>query len=72
MVPLKKAADTSNFKGSFGQMVEVLAPTGVAASRILLVGLGDMEKVTPLLSERLGGKIINKLIYSNEKKVTIV
>jgi leucyl aminopeptidase len=69
---LKKAADTSNFKGSFGQMVEVLAPTGVAASRILLVGLGDMEKVTPLLSERLGGKIINKLIYSNEKKVTIV
>ena len=69
---LKKAADTSDFKSTFGQMVEVLAPSGLKASRILLVGLGDVEKITPLQAERIGGKIITKLMYSNEKKVTIV
>ena len=38
---LTKAADASDFKGKFGQMVEILAPSGVAASRILLVGIGN-------------------------------
>lgn len=69
---ISRAADTSDFKGSFGQMVEILAPSGVEANRILLVGLGDMEKITPLESERVGGKIINKLMYSNEKNITII
>lgn len=69
---LSKAAASSDFKGKFGEMVEVLAPNGVAASRILLVGLGKMSEVTPLKAEQIGGKIIHKLMYSNEKDVTIV
>lgn len=69
---LSKAAASSDFKGKFGQMVEILAPVGVAASRILLVGLGEMAKFTPLKAEQIGGKVIHKLMYSNEKDVTIV
>lgn len=69
---LSKAAESSEFKGKFGEMVEVLAPSGVAASRILLVGLGEMSKVNPLKAEKIGGKIIQKLMYSKEKNVTIV
>lgn len=69
---LSKAANSSEFKGKFGQMVELLAPSGVAASRVLLVGLGKMDDVTPLKAEQAGGKIINKLMYSGEKNITVV
>lgn len=69
---LTKAADASDFKGKFGQMVEILAPSGVAASRILLVGIGKMDEVNDVKVEQIGGKVIAKLLHSNEKHVTIV
>ena len=37
---LKRALDVSRFSGKTGQILEVLAPAGIKASRILLVGLG--------------------------------
>ncbi len=69
---LSNAANSSEFKGKFGQIVELLAPNGVAASRIILIGLGEMDALNPLTSEQVGGKVINKLMYSGEKKITIV
>jgi len=69
---LTNAANSSEFKGKFGQIVELLAPNGVAASRIILIGLGEMDALNPLTSEQVGGKVINKLMYSGEKKITIV
>ena len=69
---LSKAANASEFKGKFGQMVELLAPSGVAASRILLVGIGTMEGFTALKAEQIGGKAIHKLMHSGEKNVTIL
>ncbi|MCC3859958.1 leucyl aminopeptidase [Pseudemcibacter aquimaris] len=69
---LTKAAEATDFKGNFGQMIELIAPSGVAASRILLVGLGEMDKLNPLKAEQIGGKVIVKLMYSGEKNVTVV
>lgn len=69
---LSNAANSSEFKGKFGQIVELLAPNGVAASRIILIGLGEMDALNSLTSEQVGGKVINKLMYSGEKSITIV
>ena len=69
---IKRAANSSNFKGKFGEMVEILAPSGIKASRILLVGLGDREKFDGQQAEKVGGKIIVKLMYSGEKKLTVL
>ena len=41
---LIKAANASKFKGKFGQMIEIIAPAGVSANRVLLVGVGEKEK----------------------------
>ena len=40
---LARALKFSRFTGKSGQMLEVLAPSGVRASRLLLVGLGKPE-----------------------------
>ena len=69
---LLNAANLSKFQGKYGQMVELLAPNGVAANRIILFGLGDLDGLTPLNSEHVGGKVINKIMYSGEKNVTFV
>ncbi len=69
---LTTAAEASNFKGKFGEIVELLAPNGIKATRVLLVGVGEMDKFTPLKAEQVGGKIIHKLMYSGDKNVTIV
>lgn len=69
---LAKAADASEFKGKLGQVVELLAPSGVASSRIVLMGIGKLDEFDAQKAERLGGKTIIKLLHSGEKKVTIV
>lgn len=67
-----KAAEGSEFKAKFGQMVEIMAPNGIKASRLILFGLGDAEKIDEVMAEKIGGKIIVKLLHSGEKKVTIL
>ncbi len=42
---LTRALKISRFTGKSGQMLEVLAPAGIAASRLLLVGLGKPESL---------------------------
>jgi len=66
------AADGSEFKAKFGQMVEIIAPTGIAASRLLLVGLGQTEKFDGGQAEKIGGKIILKMMHSGEKKLSLL
>ena len=40
---LTRALKVSRFTGKSGQVLEVLAPAGIKASRILLVGLGKPD-----------------------------
>ncbi|MBL4602694.1 MAG: leucyl aminopeptidase, partial [Emcibacteraceae bacterium] len=69
---LIKAANASKFKGKFGQMVEILVPSGIAANRVLLVGIGEKEKLNETQAEKLGGKIIVKLMNSGDKNITVI
>ncbi|MEO8300655.1 MAG: leucyl aminopeptidase [Rhizomicrobium sp.] len=63
---LKRALKHSRFTGKPGQMLEVLAPSGIKASRLLLVGLGKAESLDEKGLETLGAQIVGRLYTSGE------
>lgn len=66
---LKRALDVSRFSGKLGQMLEVLAPAQVKASRILLVGLGAAEELDGLKAEQIAADVTGRLLSSGEKSI---
>jgi len=69
---LGRALAVSRFKGSKGEVLEVLAPQGVKNSRILLVGVGKPKDVTDLAMEEIGGAVLGQLNGVGEKQGTLV
>ncbi len=67
---LKRALDASRFSGKAGQLLEVLAPAGMKASRILLVGLGKPSQFDRPQAEELAAGVVGRLLASGETSVT--
>ncbi|MDE2184017.1 MAG: leucyl aminopeptidase [Alphaproteobacteria bacterium] len=67
---LSRAMPTSQFTGKSGQILEVLAPAGVAASRILVVGLGKSEDFRRCGAETAAATAVGKLKGTAETEVT--
>ncbi len=63
---LTRALKVSAFKGKAGEFLEVLAPAGLKASRILLTGLGKADALDERGVEALGGKIAARLQTAGE------
>jgi len=63
---LTRALKYSRFTGKTGQILEVLAPAGVKASRLLLVGLGKAESLDEKGLETLAAQIVARLYTSGE------
>jgi leucyl aminopeptidase len=68
---LARALKFSRFTGKSGQMLEVLAPAGMKASRILLVGLGKPEAMDEKALETLGAQIAGRLNAAGEVAASI-
>ena len=68
---LTRALKSSSFTGKAGQMLEVLAPAGLAASRLLLVGLGKPESVDEKGLETLGAQIVARLYAGGETAASL-
>lgn len=68
---LTRALDAGRFKGEKGQIVDILAPSGVKASRILIVGVGDAAKASTVVLQNVGGAIAAHLATSGEKAVSV-
>jgi leucyl aminopeptidase len=68
---LTRALKFSRFTGKPGQMLEVLAPAGMAASRLVLVGLGKAESVEEKGLETLGAQIAGRLYSTGETTASI-
>ncbi|HWA70504.1 MAG TPA: leucyl aminopeptidase [Rhizomicrobium sp.] len=68
---LRRALKVSSFKGKPGQMLEVLAPAGLAASRLLLVGLGKPEALDEKGLETLGAQIVARLLAGGEVSASL-
>ena len=68
---LTRALKVSRFTGKSGQMLEVIAPAGLKASRLLLVGLGKAGGLDEKGLETLGAQIVGRLHADGETQATI-
>ncbi len=66
---LRRAAEASRFKGKPGQVVELLAPSGVQNARILLTGTGAADKFDGPAAEKLAAGVVGRLLTSGEKEL---
>lgn len=68
---LDRALKASRFNGDAGDVLEILAPTGLNVSRLLIVGLGAAGKVGSQELERAGGSAYARLAVSGETNLTM-
>lgn len=69
---VQKAIKNSRFKGKTGEFLEILSPQGLDVSRVILVGLGALDKLTPLVMEAAGGSLAKKLNSAGAQGVTVI
>jgi leucyl aminopeptidase len=69
---LGRAMESSRFKGKAGQVLELLAPAGVAASRILLLGMGAPDAFDGRAVEKAAASAVGRLLTGGEKSLTLV
>lgn len=69
---LGRAVKSSRFKGESGQSLSLMAPAGIGASRVLLLGLGKADAFDELGAQKLGGSATAALLGSGEKSATIL
>jgi leucyl aminopeptidase len=68
---LSRALEFARFKGRPGQLVEVLAPAGLAAARLLLVGLGKPEALDEKTLETIGAQVAARLLTAGETRASL-
>ena len=69
---LSKAMSHARFEGKAGQTLTVMAPAGVKAGRIVLLGLGAGKALDELAAAKLGGTIVAALAMSGESRAAVV
>jgi leucyl aminopeptidase len=62
---VKRAADTNQFKGKSGATLDILAPEGLEASRLIVVGTGKLSGLKDHDFLKLGGAAAGKLLAGN-------
>src|ERR1700730_15121875 len=58
---VKRAADTNQFKGKSGSTLDILAPEGLKAQRLIVVGAGKLSGLKDNDFLKLGGAAAGKL-----------
>lgn len=66
---LTRAVKVGKFKGKPGGFVDVIAPAGVPASRVILAGLGKAKDYGGAAAEKLAAQVIAKLMTSGEETI---
>ena len=69
---ITKAIKNNRFKGDNGQLLELNAPAGLSASRVVLFGLGKPEKVTDLILQAAGAKLARHLSGTGESQLGVI
>ena len=62
---VKRAAETSQFKGKNGSTLDILAPEGLKVSRLIVVGTGKLASLKDNDFFKLGGAAAGKLRAGN-------
>ena len=68
---LSKAIKGSRFTGNIGQFLEIIAPTGIRADRVLMAGLGESKDVKQRTLENVGGSMLQRLSGSGVRSIII-
>ena len=68
---IKRALQNSRFKGNYGQTLTLFSPPGLKAGRLLLVGIGKVNKLDVLSAQQLGGTIYNSVSMSGDKSAGV-
>jgi len=67
-----KVASVGKFTGKRDQTVDIVAPEGVEASRIVVLGLGDFDTIGALGRQKLGGGVVAHLNEVGAKHVAVL
>ncbi|MCH8858835.1 MAG: leucyl aminopeptidase [Proteobacteria bacterium] len=65
-----RAVELGHFRGQSGKALDLLAPWGVKASRIVLVGLGKAKAFDGAAAERVAALVVGRLNTGGEEKIT--
>jgi leucyl aminopeptidase len=68
---VKRAAETSRFKGKSGAALDILAPEGLKSSRLVVIGVGKATELKEHDLLKLGGTVAGKL-GSGKEAVTVI
>lgn len=68
---LARALKAGRFEGDAVALVEILAPAGMEATRLLVVGLGAADKADAGVFERIGAAIVARFQTSGETRVSV-
>ena len=68
---LTRAMNASRFKGESGQSLTVMAPSGIRASRVILIGLGEAEGFNDLAAQTFGGRAWKSVSGTGDKSAMI-
>ncbi len=68
---ISAAINASDFEGKSGQMLDVLAPAKVNASRIILVGVDDPAEISLRSAEDIGGRIVARGRVAKGKSIHV-
>ena len=66
-----RALKSGRFNGKAKQQLELVAPAGLSASRLLLVGLGKPEKIDALGLQGVGGGIVSAVNRAGEGSAAV-
>jgi leucyl aminopeptidase len=69
---LKRAVEASRFKGKKDEMLAVLAPANLTASRVVLAGLGKSEGIDAKRFQDLGGTLVAHLNGAGESEAAVL
>jgi leucyl aminopeptidase len=68
---LRRALKSGRFRGTRNQILELLAPNGLGASRVVMVGLGKARELDALAAQGIGGTIVGHLGKSGESAAAV-
>lgn len=68
---LGRALKAARFEGDAASLVELMAPAGLDATRLLVLGTGPAAKADAHVFEKIGAAIIARLQCSGEKRASI-
>lgn len=69
---ITRAIAASRFKGGPEDALAILAPAGLGASRVLLLGLGRPDKIDRQAAERFGARLVVQLQNSGESEASVL